>query len=142
MSAGARKPNASALVGIAVAASGIAAVSTTAILLNFRFMTLPSVYLAVNPHLNCSLRTWTSNKAQAGICNQLSRDISRHGESEGRREFVVASIGSRPDRVSTRKPTRRVVAYGSFAIGTSQRSVQQCPQHPDRDWLQWRIRIT
>jgi hypothetical protein len=42
-SAGARKPNASALVGIAAAESGIAAVSTTAILRSFRFMTRPSV---------------------------------------------------------------------------------------------------
>ena len=87
MSAGARrKPNASALVGMVVAAaSGRAAVSTTAILRNFSFMTHPSVYLAVNPRLFCSLRTWTSNKAQAGISNRRSRDISRHGESEHRR---------------------------------------------------------
>jgi hypothetical protein len=49
--------------------------------------TSPSVYLAVNPHLDCSLRTQTSNKAQAGISSRPSRDISRHGESEDRRDF-------------------------------------------------------
>jgi hypothetical protein len=49
--------------------------------------TSPSVYLAVNPHLDCSLRTQTPNKAQAGISSRPSRDISRHGESEDHRAF-------------------------------------------------------
>ena len=68
------------------AASVRAAVDTTAILPNFSIMTrLPFAYLAVNPHLDCSLPTETSNKAQAGISDRLSRDISRYGESEDRR---------------------------------------------------------
>jgi hypothetical protein len=83
-SAGARKPNASALVGMVAAASERTAVSTTAILPNFSIMTHPSVYSAVDPHV-CSLRTYASNKAQAGISNQLSRYISRHGESDDHR---------------------------------------------------------
>src|SRR5262249_27125773 len=91
MSTGPIKPNASALVGMAAAASGRAAVSTTAILLNLSFMTLPSVFLAVNPHLNCVLRACTSNKAQAGTCKQLSLDISQHGESEDRRNLLSRS---------------------------------------------------
>src|SRR5215813_912369 len=107
MSAGPRKPNASALVGMAVAAIGRTAVSTTNILLNFNFMTRPSAVLAVNPRLICCLRAWTSNTAQAGIRNRLPNDIARHGESEDYRDLQVASIGSRLrlDDVPTRKPT-------------------------------------
>jgi len=81
MSAGARrKPNASALVGIVAAASVRATVDTTAILPNFSIMTRPFVYWRLTRA--CSLPTETSNKARAGISDRLSRDISRHGESE------------------------------------------------------------
>jgi hypothetical protein len=83
MSAGARrKPNASALVGMVAAASVRVAADTTAILPNFSIMTRLPVYLAVNPHLDCSLPTETSNKAQAGISDRLSGDISQHSESD------------------------------------------------------------
>jgi hypothetical protein len=39
------------------------------------------------------LRTWTTNKAQAGICDQPSRDIAWHGESEDCREFQLVRVG-------------------------------------------------
>jgi hypothetical protein len=41
--------------------------------------TSPVIYLAVSPHLDCSLPTETSNKAQPGISERLSRHISRYG---------------------------------------------------------------
>jgi hypothetical protein len=50
--------------------------------------TSPVIYLAVSPHLDCSLPTETSNKAQAGISERLSRDISRYGKFEDRRVFA------------------------------------------------------
>ena len=42
------------------------------------------LFWRVSPHF-CSLRIETSNKAQAGISDRLSRDIWRHGESRDRR---------------------------------------------------------
>jgi hypothetical protein len=41
--------------------------------------TSPVICLAVSPHLDRSLPTETSNKAQAGISGRLSRDIARYG---------------------------------------------------------------
>jgi hypothetical protein len=62
------------------AASVRTVADTTAILPNFSIMTrLPVIYLAVSPHLDRSLPTETSNKAQAGISGRLSRDIARYG---------------------------------------------------------------
>jgi hypothetical protein len=46
-----RKPNASAFVGMVAAASGRAAVSTTAMLRNFSFMTHPFVDFGGEPAL-------------------------------------------------------------------------------------------
>src|SRR5262245_17694841 len=65
------------------AASVKAAVSTAAILRNFSNMTrLPQsiCYLAANPHLDCSLRIETSNKAQARISSRVAGNISRYGK--------------------------------------------------------------
>jgi hypothetical protein len=66
---------ASALVGMAAAASASAAADTTAILPNFSIMLLPLIICLPNE---------TSNKARAGISRPPSRDISRYGKSENR----------------------------------------------------------
>ena len=66
---------ASALVGMAAAASASAAADTTAILPNFSIMLLPLITCLPNE---------TSNKARAGISRPPSRDISRYGKSENR----------------------------------------------------------
>ena len=66
---------ASALVGMAEAASASAAADTTAILPNFSIMLLPLIICLPNE---------TSNKARAGISRPPSRDISRYGKSENR----------------------------------------------------------
>src|ERR1700730_14528950 len=59
------------------AASVRAAVDTPAILPNFSIMRRPLIIC---------LPTETSNKAQAGISRPLSRDISRYGKFEDRRD--------------------------------------------------------
>lgn len=66
---------ASALVGMAAAASASVAADTTAILPNFSIMLLPLIICLPNE---------TSNKARAGISRPPSRDISRYGKSENR----------------------------------------------------------
>ena len=78
MSAGARrKPNASALVGMVAAASGRAAVSTTAILRNFSFMTHPLCLFRDEPALdlefaNLDVKQGTSRDSQPAISRYLA----------------------------------------------------------------------
>jgi hypothetical protein len=95
-------------------------VSTTVSLRNFSFMTRPSVFVAVNPHLNCSLRTWTSNEAQAGIYDQQSRNISRHGEFEDRRDVQL--------RRSARLPARKADATWRGRVAYESKSRQAQPE--------------
>jgi hypothetical protein len=94
MSAGARKPNASALVGMVAAASGRAAVSTTAILPNFSIMTHPSIYLAVSPRFcGRGLRRQTRHKLGFPIGHlAISRDMVNPRTIESRANALIERV--------------------------------------------------
>src|SRR5712691_9820446 len=112
-------PNASALVGMAAAASVRAAVDTTAILPNFSIMTRLPLFIC--------LPTETPNKAPVGISRPLSRDISRYGKSEDR--WVTRKhfcFGSTVDLSLVESGLRGDLQSGRFPRATAPRGAIPC----------------